>query len=254
VADAALFLDAMGGPADTDLWQAPPAAPDAFRVAATTPPRSGLRVGRMVSPPTVDVSTHPDCLAAVDRVAAALETDGHQIVDLPEVPPAPEVRDAVKIILSAGLGLTADLAITDEQRALLMPYTRWLIENNTHSASEHAHAQAVLAAAGALFAELVGGYDLILTPTTTAPPLPTEELRLDDAAESFAAMGRWSAFTPGANLAGLPAVSLPVHHTVDGVPVGVQLVGPRFRDALVMSVSAQLERHFDWQAQHPPAW
>ena len=67
-------------------------------------------------------------------------------------------------------------------------------------------------------------------------------------------MGRWSAFTPGANLAGLPAVSLPVHHTADGVPIGIQLVGQRFHDELLMSVSAQLEQHFTWQNRHPPAW
>jgi len=254
VADAALFLDAMGGASGSDLWHSPPAAPDAFRVAATTPPPSRLRVGRLVSPPTVDVDVHADCLAAVDRVVAALEASGHEVVDVPEIPPTPEVRDAVKVVLSAGLGLTANLVVAPEQREQLMPYTRWLIETNTHTASELAQAQGVLAAAGSLFAELVRGYDLLLSPTTTAPPLPTTELRLDDAAESFAAMGRWSAFTPGANIAGLPAVSLPVHQTVHGVPIGAQLIGQRFADDLLMSLSAQLEQHFDWQDRHPPAW
>jgi amidase len=254
VGDAALFLDAMGGPSGTDLWHAPAQAPAAFRVAASTPPAAGLRVGRIISPPTVAVDVHPDCLAAVDRVVAALEASGHEVVDVPEIPPTTEVRDAVKVVLSAGLGLTANLVITPEQRDLLMPYTRWLIETNTHTASDLAQAQAVLAAAGNLFAALVDGYDLLLTPTTTAPPLPTAELRLDDAAESFAAMGRWSAFTPGANIAGLPAVSLPVHQTADGVPIGAQLIAPRFRDELLMSVSAALEERFAWQDRHPPTW
>jgi amidase len=254
VADAALFLDAMGGPAGTDLWRSPAVAPDAFRVAATTPPTARLRIGRLLTPPTIDVEVHPECLAAVDLAVAALEASGHEVVDVPAVAPAPEVRDAIKVILSAGLGLTAQLAVPAEQRDLLMPYTRWLIETNTYTATEHAQAQAVLAVAAARFTELVDGYDLLLTPTTTAPPLPTADLRADDAAESFTAMGRWSAFTPGANLAGLPAVSLPVHHTADGQPIGVQLVGQRFGDELLMSVSAQLEPHFSWQDRHPPAW
>jgi len=254
VADAALFLDAMGGASGSDLWHSPPTAPDAFRMAARTPPPGKLRIGRMVSPPTVGVDVHPDCLAALDRAVAALEASGHEVVDVPEIPPSPEVRDAVKVVLSAGLGLTANLVVAPEQRELLMPYTQWLIENNTHTASELTQAQGVLAVAGTLFAELVRGYDLLLTPTTTAPPLPTAELRLDDAAESFAAMGRWSAFTPGANIAGLPAVSLPVHETADGVPLGVQLIGQRYSDDLLMSLSAQLEQHFAWQDRHPPFW
>lgn len=253
VADAALFLDAMGGPAGTDLWHAPAATPDAFRVAAvTSPPR--LRVGRLVRPPATEVDVHPDCLAAVEAAVAALEASGHEIVDVPELPPAPEVHDAVKVILTAGLGLTANLVVAPEQRDQLMPYTRWLIESNTHTASEHLQAQAVLSAAGVLFTELVAAYDLLLTPTTTAPPLSTAELRADDGPESFAVMGRWSAFTPAANLAGLPAVSLPVHHTADGVPIGVQLVGQRFQDELLLSVAAQLEPTFDWHLRHPPAW
>jgi amidase len=254
VADAALFLDAMGGPSASDLWHAPPASPDAFRVAATAQPPARLRVGRLLTPPTVDVVVHPECLAAVDVAVAALEADGHEVVDVPAPPYAPEVRDAVRIILSAGLGLTANLVIAEEQRALLMPYTRWLVEGNTATASEHAHAQAVLAAAAARFTELIDGYDLLLTPTTTAPPLSNADLRQDDAAESFAAMGRWSALTPAANLAGLPAVSLPVHQTADGVPIGVQLIGRRFHDELLMSLCAQLEPCFAWQDRHPPVW
>jgi amidase len=254
VADAALFLDAMGGASASDLWHSPPTAPDAFRVAAQTPPPEKLRIGRMVSPPTVGVDVHADCLAALDRAVAALEASGHEVVDVPEIPPAPEVRDAVKVVLSAGLGLTANLVVAPEQRELLMPYTQWLIDNNTHTASELTQAQGVLAVAGTLFAELVRGYDLLLTPTTTAPPLPTAELRLDDAADSFAAMGRWSAFTPGANIAGLPAVSLPVHETDDGVPLGVQLIGQRYADELLMSLSAQLESCFGWSDRHPPVW
>jgi Asp-tRNA(Asn)/Glu-tRNA(Gln) amidotransferase A subunit family amidase len=38
------------------------------------------------------------------------------------------------------------------------------------------------------------------------------------------------------------------------VPIGAQLIGQRFADDLLMSVSAQLEQHFDWQDRHPPAW
>jgi amidase len=67
-------------------------------------------------------------------------------------------------------------------------------------------------------------------------------------------MSRWSAFTPAANIAGTPGVSLPVHHTSDGVPIGVQVLAPLFRDEVLMSVAAQLEQVFNWQDRHPPMW
>jgi amidase len=254
VADAALFLDAMGGPASTDLWRAPTPAPDAFRVAATTP-AGRLRVGRLVSPGR-ELDVHPDCLAGLELAVRTLEDCGHEVVDVPasSMPPAIEVRKAVKVMMSASIGQVVELVIPDEQRHLLMPYTRWLLETNTASATEHATAQAVLAGAAVQFRELLNGYDLVITPTTTAPPLPTADLRVDDGAGSFEAMGRWSAFTPAANITGTPGVSLPVHHTADGVPIGIQLLGPLFHDDVLMSVAAQLEQAFNWQDAHPPVW
>lgn len=255
VADTALFLDAMGGPGPGDLWRAPVAAPDAFRVAARTEPPARLRVGRLVTP-GLDVEVHPDCLRAVDLAAEALTHLGHEVVEVAasEVPPTTEVRQAVKVVLGASLSQVVELAVPPEQRHLLMPYTRWLVETNTCSATEHAQAHAVLAGAAMRFLELVNGYDLLLTPTTTAPPQPTSVLRADDAAGSLETMGRWSAFTPAANIAGLPAVSLPVHRTEHGVPIGAQLMAPLFHDDLLLSVAAQLEPAFGWQHHHPPAW
>jgi amidase len=255
VADAALFLDAMGGAAGSDLWRAPIQPPDAFRVAAATLPARRLRVGRLVTPGR-ELEVHPDCLAGLELAVRALEECGHEVVDVPPdgVPPAVEVRKAVKVVMSASLGQVVELVISEEQRHLLMPYTRWLVETNTATATEYAGAQAVLAGAAVQFRELLDGFDLVVTPTTTAPPLPTADVRLDDGPGSFEAMGRWSAFTPAANIAGTPGVSLPVHHTAEGVPIGVQLLAPLFRDEDLMSVAAQLEPAFAWQDAHPPVW
>jgi amidase len=254
VADAALFLDAMGGPADSDLWRAPAPAPDAFRLAAKAAP-GRLRVGRLVTPGR-DLDVHPDCLAGLDVAAQALLDFGHEVVDVPasSMPSAEEIRQAVKVMLSASIGQVVALTIRDDQRDLLMPYTRWLLETNTASATDYATAQAVLAGAAVRFEELLSGYDLVITPTTTAPPLPTADLRVDDGPGSLEAMGRWSAFTPAANIAGTPGVSLPVHHTADGVPIGVQVLAPQLHDELLMSVAGQLEQAFRWQDWHPPMW
>jgi amidase len=255
VADAALFLDAMGGPSASDLWRAPVAAPDAFRTAARTAPAGRLRIGRLTSP-GLEVDVHPDCLAALDRAVTALEHLGHEVVEVCDTlsPQALDVRQAVKVVLSANMGQIVELAIAPEHRDKLMPYTRWLVETNTYSATEHATALATLAAAAVGFQQLLAGYDLLVTPTTTAPPQPVGALRADDGPASLEAMARWSAFTPPANIAGTPGISLPVHHTAEGVPLGIQLLAPAFHDELLLSVAAQLEPAFSWHERHPPAW
>ena len=252
VADAALFLDVMGGPSDTDLWHRPAASPSAFREAATATVRRPLRVGRLTTT-GLDIEVDPACLAAVTEATTRLADAGHHIEDIPGdvLPDVAAVRPAVKVMLAATIRLVVETAVGPDQRDLLMPYTRWLA-SHSFTAVELVQAQGTLRLAAIQYRQMLGRYDLILSPTTTAPPLPTAELRRDDAEASFAAMGRWSAFTPAANRSGAAAVSLPVHLTDDGLPIGAQLVG--LSDELLVTVAAEMERSSGWAARHPAVW
>src|SRR5262249_61473385 len=62
---------------------------------------------------------------------------------------------------------------------------------------------------------------------------------------------RFSAFLRLWNVPGQPALSLPLARTADGVPVGVQLVGPPGGEALLLAVAAELERAVGWNAPLP---
>jgi amidase len=253
VADAALFLDAMDGPAASDQWRVPVPSADAFRRAASQHPGS-LRIGLLLEN-GLDVPVDKACLAAVERTVAVLGDLGHQVEEVPTglLPASASLRPAVKAVLASSIGMIVSGVIPPEQHELLMPYTRWLAAQEV-SGVELAQAHAALTAAAMTFASLLAGYDVVLSPTTTAPPLPTSELRQDDGPASLEAMARWSAYTPAANIAGTPAVSLPVHLTDDGLPIGVQLSGPASSDELLISLSAQLEEAIGWADVHPPVW
>jgi aspartyl-tRNA(Asn)/glutamyl-tRNA(Gln) amidotransferase subunit A len=95
-------------------------------------------------------------------------------------------------------------------------------------------------------------YALLLTPTL---PLPAFPVGLD---APGVVPGRlpnglgWSMFTYPFNLTGQPAASLPCGFTSHRLPIGLQVVGRRHADALVLTASAAFERAFPWQGRHPP--
>jgi aspartyl-tRNA(Asn)/glutamyl-tRNA(Gln) amidotransferase subunit A len=91
-------------------------------------------------------------------------------------------------------------------------------------------------------------YDIIATPTMTAPP-PTVDAEGSIATEAYAA---WAAPLYPFNLSSHPAISVPAGMTADGLPVGLQLVGPWFGEARLLSAAASLEQTLDWPARRPP--
>ena len=98
-------------------------------------------------------------------------------------------------------------------------------------------------------------YDLLLTPTTAKPALPTGYLNANDT--SFDAIG-WSArvfdfcpFTPLFNMTGQPAISLPLHRTNTGLPLGVQFVSRFGDEASLLQLARQFEQATPWPLTAP---
>ena len=79
-----------------------------------------------------------------------------------------------------------------------------------------------------------------MTPTLTRLPAPAGGLRAEAGVTDDAV--RFSALVRIWNVTGQPALSLPLYETTEGIPVGVQLVGPPGRDDLVLALGAELER------------
>jgi amidase len=100
------------------------------------------------------------------------------------------------------------------------------------------------------------GHDLLLTPTMAevAPKLGSFDDSGPDPMQAFHRAFPSGAFTALFNVTGQPAISLPLHWSAEGVPVGVQLVAPLGREDLLIRVAAQLERAQPWADRKPPVF
>jgi amidase len=100
------------------------------------------------------------------------------------------------------------------------------------------------------------GFDLQLTPTLAAPPVPlgTHDQSGDDPMDAYHAALVQGAFTAVYNATGQPAISLPLHWNEQGLPIGIQLVAAFGREDLLIAVAAQLEQARPWADRHPPVF
>ena len=95
---------------------------------------------------------------------------------------------------------------------------------------------------------------MLLTPTLAQPPIPIGALNPKEGEPPIKMLENAAGFvpfTPAWNVTGQPAISLPLHQSADGLPIGVQLVGPPAGEELLLSLSAQLEEARPWLDRRP---
>ncbi|CAM3768148.1 amidase [Nocardioides zeicaulis] len=250
VHDAAALLDVIAGRRVGDPSWAP--APSAPFLAACDREPGRLRVARFVEPVIADVAVDATSVAAWDAASRLLEGLGHEVEDVP----VPIPRDAVADFETCWAVLTALSAAPPGREDRLRPLTRWLSARG-HAVSGPGFGLAIARlrqhAAAALAA--LAPYDVVLTPTLARPPAPVGELRDDaDPARDFAAQKAFTPWTSAWNVTGMPAVSLPLHWTDDGLPVGVMLAARPAEEELLLSLSAQVEAAAPWHDRRPPGW
>ena len=95
-------------------------------------------------------------------------------------------------------------------------------------------------------------YDTVLdkVDVIAGPSAPNTAFVLNDQSKSITDMYMEDVFTIGANLAGLPAISVPAG-LVNGLPVGMQLIGRRFDEARLLNVAHQYQKRTDWHTLSP---
>ncbi len=264
VRDTARMLDAVHGPGVGDSVIAPaPSRPYVDELGAD-PGR--LRIGLLDRHP-IGGELHADCVTAVRAAAALLEDVGHDVSlghpPILEDGEFPRRFSAMWAALMAvgidALGQTLGRQLTDDD----VEPVNWAQRDYAAQLTASQYAMS-LAAVGQYRRHVQGwwadGWDLLLTPTLAAPPLPVGGLYGDqgddvDPTSPAAPMiraGRFVAFTPQFNASGQPAISLPLHWNDDGLPIGVQLVAAYGREDLLIRVASQLEHAAPWADRRPP--
>jgi amidase len=248
VRDAAALLDAMAGYEVGDSYVAPEPERPFLAEADGEPGR--LRIAITVEPP-VQVPVDPECAAAARETADLLVSLGHDVV---EATPPWQRDDLLPHFVRVWQVGPATVGIDD--LSLLEPINRALAEDARETPSPDA-ALSVLRLQ-AFVRELVAFWadvDIVLTPTLALPPVPIGWRFEDtdgDPRLAFARQTLFTPFTPLVNVTGQPAVSLPLHWTPDGLPVGVQLIGRPFAEAVLIRLAAQLEQARPWADRRPP--
>jgi amidase len=258
VRDAAGFLDVLAGSVPGSLFALGPATSAGFAASARRePPR--LRVARLTGARGVD----PACAAAVEEAARRLAGLGHEVhdVELPAlVAPWPDalMQRCVTAMVRLSLAWLAQELGRPVREDDVEPLT-WaldLLEPRPLAYEDVAEMEAwMLDWAVRLAGEWTAAGDVVLTPTAPMPPPRLEEME-PDAADAWgtgvARLFDVARFTLPFNCSGQPAISLPVHWTGDGLPVGVQLAAPLGREDLLLQVAAQLEATVGWGVRRPP--
>jgi amidase len=251
VADAALLLDVMTGNYPGDMYTQPPLpSGESFLGYASRPP-GRLRIGRTLQNPVPGADVHPDCVRAYEDASTLLASLGHEIEDI-SMPLGEDVVPFFETIYYAYATLTP---VDPSQEHVLLPLTQYLRERGRATAApDFIFAQAYMQFVVRIAVATLGTYDAILTPTLATPPVPVGYFDEVDPAENFERQKRFTPFTAIYNTSGLPAVSVPLHWTAEGLPIGVMLAGRMGDEATLISLSAQLEDARPWRDRHPPLW
>ena len=254
VRDSAALLDATGGQELGSPFFSPKPEhpfleemgrdPGSLRIALVTASSSGAPVD-------------PECQKAAHDAGKLCESLGHK-VDEAALPINNEVlRGAFFTVLQVSLARTLD----DSASILGRPVSHDDVETSTWAMGQaaqnissvaYSRAIATLHQIGLTMARFLQNHDVILSPTLCKPPVPLGVLSLSqDSAVYGKNVMEFVHSSSLYNATGQPSMSVPLHWTPDGLPVGVMFSGRFGEDALLLRLAAQLEKAQPWANRRP---
>jgi amidase len=257
VAETAALLDVMAGYETGDATWAPPPPEPFARTAAREPGR--LRIG-VTTVPAIDVAAiDPLCERAVRDAAGLLESLGHEVEEVDPPWKGQELLRAFTLVFGTpvALGMWFGSQSTGrEPSAEFVEPLSWTIWEGVRERDplDYLLARTRLTAASRPIVALWGDYDAIVTPALAQRPVKIGEIDScsDDPWEDFHRSGEFTPYTALYNVTGQPAISLPLFHGEDGLPLGVMLAGRPAGEGALLSLAAQLEAASPWADRRPP--
>jgi len=272
VRDCAASLDISAG-ADVGAPYAAPAIPaESYRAVvarvSADPHAATRRRIAFINTTYEGGAIEPEVAAAVDEAARLFAGLGHELV--PAAPPvgSEEVLSPMLPLIASAAANAIDTFVAARGRRLAADE----LQPTTLGAREYARA-----ISGAQYVACVDtcheitrrigrflhrdgtqGYDLFLSPVLAQPPAPIGRYAMDNADYLAYRLGKkgvigYSPFAPLANLTGMPAISIPFAVSSDGLPIGIQVMGPLGSEALLLELAAQVEALRPWALVAPMA-
>ena len=256
VRDSAAVLDAISAPMPGEPYYAPPLPRPLREEVGRAPGR--LRIGFVDRPGSEGYLDDPECRTAVANTVRLLESLGHTVEQ--SAPEAMFEQEFARMF-NAVIAADTELSFQAFEALLGRPIGHEEIEPRNAAYREAGRAMAVTDYLGArswigMWARRMAGWwgehDVLVTPTVGAPPPRLGWFTEGGPAEEGKRIASFIPYTAQFNMTGQPAVSLPLHWSADGLPVGVQLVAGYGREDLLVRLAAQLEEAAPWAHRRPP--
>jgi amidase len=255
VRDAAGVLDVISSPMPGDPYYAPPLPRPLREEAGADPGR--LRAGVLDRPGSDVYLDHPQCRAAVAAAARLLEALGHHVEEsAPTAMFDPGFSPHFNTIIAAD----TETSMQRFEALLGRPIADEEIEPRNAAYRQAGKALAAVAylnsrlwigAWARRMADWWTGHDLLVTPTLGAPPPELGWFTADGPEQEGRRIASFIPYTAQFNMTGQPAITLPLHWTPEGLPVGVQLVAGYGREDRLIQVASQLEQAAPWSERRP---
>jgi aspartyl-tRNA(Asn)/glutamyl-tRNA(Gln) amidotransferase subunit A len=235
VGDIALLMNVLSKPDVRDPLALPPDGVD--YVDALNQDITGLRIGWSIDLGFAPL-VHPEISRGIEAAVGQLADLGAKTaVAHPGYPNPVDTQ----LVLLKGIYQYALRSITAENQKLLGPALRGMLEGTPITLQQYLSAQDTCRALARLSSEFFREYDLLVTPTVAAPAFPTSRIFPEEHAHLNNPRS-WTPFTGLFNVTQQPAITVPIGLTSGGLPIGMQIIGPRGQDATVLRAAHALQR------------
>jgi amidase len=256
VRDSAAYLDAVNGSLPGEPYYAPKPATPFLEEVGTSPGK--LKIAMVTESPEGCTPMDSEVAAAVQATGKLLEELGHTV----DAQPIPydfwAINDRYTRITALQTAAWIDamgafVGRPPEEEELAPLYWSMIEIGRAISGIEHSNDVEAMRMMGRDMVGKMAAYDVWLMP---AIPVPARkhgwyDMSLDADTYNKTRMGPDCVFSAPINASGQPAISLPLHMSAGGLPIGVQFVGRELDEATLLRLAGQLEKAVPWKDRKP---